>query len=157
MSDKKPYTFNISFPGNLEYVSPIRKFISEVLVRKNFTQKFAYRSEVIIDEICSNAVNYGCKSANAKIEFLCSIYEDKVDILVRDEGGKKKDVETLRLAVNGGKEKKVNSIEPIESTNQKCLGLEIVKMLSERIDLEIDDNNVTTIRVVRKRQNLKNN
>jgi hypothetical protein len=32
------------------------------------------------------------------------------------------------------------------------LGLEIVKMLAEKLDFEIDENNLTSVRVVRRRE-----
>ena len=140
---------NVSFPGNLEYVSPIRKFISEVLVRNNFSEKFAYRSEVIIDEICTNAISYGCKSAHALIEFQCLIYSDRIDFQVKDEGGNNEDVNRLRIAVEKTKEKQ-EDVSQIDSLGSDNLGLEIVRMLSEKIDLQIDQNNVTTIRIIRK-------
>jgi len=150
MDKNTPYKMNVSFPGNLEYVSPIRKFISEVLVRNNFSEKFAYRSEVIIDEICTNAISYGCRSAHALIEFECLIYPDRIDFQVKDEGGNTDDVNRLRVAVEKTKEKQAEDVSPLDSVGGDCLGLEIVRMLSEKIDLQIDQNNVTTIRIIRK-------
>ena len=100
MDEKSLYKVKISFPGNLEYVSPIRKFISEVLIVNNYSQKFAYRSEVIIDEVCSNAINYGCKSSDAHVELACMIFSDRIELHIKDQGGNTKDVERLRYAVN---------------------------------------------------------
>ena len=148
MDENTPYKLNVSFPGNLEYVSPIRKFISEVLIRNNFTEKFAYRSEVIIDEICTNAISYGCRSANAHIDFECHIYPDRIDFQVKDEGGRAEDVNRLRVAVDKTKEKQ-GDMTSLETISRDCLGLEIVRMLSEKIDLQIDENNVTTVKITR--------
>ena len=151
MDEQRPYRLKLSFPGNLEYVSPIRKFISEVLVVNNYSQKFAYRSEVIVDEVCSNAINYGCKSVESRVDFLCLIYPDRMEIQVKDQGGNKTDVERLKLAVDSDEEKTRAPNEP-QNPCKGCLGLEIVRMLSNEVNLNVDENNVTTLRVVRKRK-----
>ncbi len=150
MESTKPYKIALSFPGNLEYVSPVRKFISEILIRRSFSEKFAYRSEVIVDEICTNAICYGCKSSNAIIHFTCFIHEDRIEFEIKDEGGKSEDLNRLKVAVDDPKERQKSTLSPFKEMEKECLGLEIVKMLSEKIDLDIDENNVTTIRIERK-------
>lgn len=150
-----PYKLKLSFPGNYEYIAPIRKFIYEALLVKNYNEKFAYRSEVIVDEICSNAISYGCKAIDARIELLCLIYNDRFEVQIKDQGGERKDLERLRFAVkNFEEEQKQANKEGFMDIRKECLGLEIVRMLSEEMDLQIDDNNVTTLRVVRKRKPL---
>lgn len=151
--DNVSYKLKLSFPGNYEYVAPIRKFIYEALLVNNYNQKFAYRSEVIVDEICSNAICYGCKTIDARIELLCLIFNDRFEVQIKDQGGERKDIERLRFAVkNFEEEQKKGGSDVIKDIRKECLGLEIVRMLSEEIDLQIDDNNVTTLRVVRKRK-----
>jgi len=151
MDDQIPYRLKISFPGNLEYVSPIRKFISEVLQVNNYSQKFAYRSEVIVDEVCSNAINFGCKTVDARVDFFFFFYSDRLEIQVKDQGGNKNDVERLRVAVDYSEE---SQKEPdiFQNPCDGCLGLEIVRMLSNEVELHVDENNVTTLRVVRRRK-----
>ena len=147
------YKLRLSFPGNFEYISPIRKFIYEALLVNNYNQKFAYRSEVIVDEICTNAITYGCRAIDARIELLCYIFPDRFEVQVKDQGGDRKDIERLRFAVKNFEEYQKSGDSNIsKDISEKCLGLEIVRMLSEEIDLQIDDNNVTTLRVVRKRK-----
>lgn len=153
VDDSVPYKLKLSFPGNYEYIAPIRKFIYEALLVNNYNQKFAYRSEVIVDEICSNAISYGCKAIDARIELLCLIFSDRFEVQVKDQGGERKDLERLRFAVkNFEEEQKQGSADIVKDIRKECLGLEIVRMLSEEIDLHIDENNVTTLRVVRRRK-----
>ncbi len=151
MDANTPYKLKLSFPGSLEYVSPIRKFVSEVLLVNNYSQKFAYRSEVIVDEVCSNAVNYGCNSVDSRVDFVCLVYPDRIEIQIKDQGGKKKDMERLRVAVDNGDETQPEA-EGVLNPCQGCLGLEIVRMLSNEIDMQVDENNMTTLRVVRRRK-----
>ncbi len=140
-----PFTVKVRFPGDLEYIPPVRKFIAELLQVSNFSSKFAYRSEIIVDEICNNAVVYGCRTQDAEIELSSIIFEDRIEFTIRDEGGTKENVRQLRAAVDSP-ENAENEAVP------KGLGLEIVRMLSARLDVLIDEDNVTSVHIVRKRE-----
>ncbi|MCX7725819.1 MAG: ATP-binding protein [Chitinispirillaceae bacterium] len=145
MKIKFPFSVNIKFPGNMEYIPAVRKFVSELLQVCNFSPKFSYRTEIIIDEICSNSVLYGCKKEDAEIELTNTVYEDRVEINIKDQGGKKEDIKRLKNAIKRWEGEKTD--QPKEG-----LGLEIVRMLSERLDVVIDENNLTSVHVVRKRE-----
>ncbi|MFP4015131.1 MAG: ATP-binding protein [Chitinispirillaceae bacterium] len=147
MDLKFPYQVKVKLPSDLEYIPSIRKFVSEVLQVSGFSSKFAFRSEIIVDEICNNAINYGNENkGDSEVELICEIHEERIELLVKDEGGNSVHTERLKQAVK--------SNEGTENENQ--LGLEIVKMLSEKIDLKIDEkNNVTSIHVIRKREKAK--
>jgi anti-sigma regulatory factor (Ser/Thr protein kinase) len=147
MNIQLPYKVELSFPGDIEYIPAIRKFISEILLVSHFSPKFAYRSEIIVDEICNNAVNYGCKTEDARIDLICNIYEDGIDFTVKDPGGDNFHVERLKNALSVESDKK----------SDKGLGLEIVRMLSESLNVVIDEQNLTSVRVVRKRENFSQN
>lgn len=139
-----PYKVAIRFPGDLEYIPSVRKFISELLTISNFSQKFAYRSEIIIDEICNNAVNYGCRDDDSFIDLTCEIFENKIQLTIKDQGGSTEDLSKLGVAI---KNKMVDLKNP-----KQILGLEIVKMLSEDLNLEIDNKNSTIISITKKRE-----
>lgn len=146
MDLKFPYKIKVKLPSDLEYIPSIRKFVSEVLQVSGFSSKFAFRSEIIVDEICNNAINYGNESrSDSEVELVCEIHEDRIELLVKDQGGNSVHTDRLKQAVN--------SKETAEKEDQ--LGLEIVRMLSEKIDLKVDENNVTSIHVVRKREKAK--
>jgi anti-sigma regulatory factor (Ser/Thr protein kinase) len=138
-----PYKIAIRFPGDLDYIPSIRKFVSEVLQVSNFSSKFAYRSEIIVDEISNNAVNYGCTHDNSHIDLECDIFEDQIEFTIKDQGGRKKDLEKLQTSIQNSQP----DYEPKDG-----LGIELVRMLSERIDFKIDEDNLTSIHVVRKRE-----
>ncbi|MFP4163967.1 MAG: ATP-binding protein [Chitinispirillaceae bacterium] len=141
-----PYKIKVKLPSDLEYIPSIRKFVSEVLQVSGFSSKFAFRSEIIVDEICNNAINYGNESRpDTEVELICEIHQDRIELLVKDQGGNPLHTDRLKEAVK--------SKEAKEKDDQ--LGLEIIKMLSEKVELEIDENNVTSIHVVRKREKTK--
>ena len=138
-----PYNVAIKFPGDLEYIPSVRKFVSEMLKVSSFSEKFAYRSEIIVDEICNNAVNYGCKTDDAYVELHCEIFEDKIEFVIKDQGGKSEHLKRLQSTINeSGKEK----------DSHNGLGLEIVRMLSESVNVSVENDKLTSVRVVRKRE-----
>jgi anti-sigma regulatory factor (Ser/Thr protein kinase) len=150
METETPYIFKVKIPADADYIPPIRKFVAEILQIKNFDPKFTFRSEVIVDEICHNAVTYGSQSADATVDLVCSIYSDKAEFQINDQGGSAEHVERLKTAMDKRDEALEKEVEFFKSN--KGLGLEIVRMLSAEVDLKIGDDNVTSIRVVRKRE-----
>jgi anti-sigma regulatory factor (Ser/Thr protein kinase) len=143
-----PYTISVRLPSDLEIIPSIRKLVSEVLRVSGFSAKFAFRSEIIIDAICNNAITHGnVGSADNDVELSCIIHSDRVEVVVKDSGGSPADIEKLKEAVRR------NRLGlPLPDYEAGGMGLEIVKLLSETIDINVDENNVTSIHVVRKRE-----
>ena len=141
-----PYKVAIRFPGDLEYIPAVRKFVSELLLVSSFSQKFAYRSEIIVDEICNNAATYGSQDEDSQIELICELFEDRIEFTINDQGGAKTHLERLQTALRTAGQKNTEEINA-------GLGLEIVRMLSESMDVVIDEKNLTSVHVIRKREN----
>jgi len=149
MESTFPYSVRLKFPGDLDYIAPVRKFVAEMLQAVNFGPKFAYRSEIVVDEICYNAITFGCQSPDATVEIEFSIHEDRMELVIKDPGkGDRSNRERLRHAVDGN----LREADRKAGAKKEKLGLEIVKMLSEELNFEIDNNNLTSVRVVRKRE-----
>lgn len=150
-----PYTIRVRLPGDLEVIPPIRKFISEVLVVSGFSAKFAFRSEIIVDAICNNAITYGSGGANGgdgEIEVSCEVYSDRFEVVVKDHGGSVTNIERLKEAIGAGAGRGVKA--PIGEIESSGMGLEIVRLLSETMEVSIDENNLTSVHVVRKREDV---
>jgi anti-sigma regulatory factor (Ser/Thr protein kinase) len=142
------YQFEVKFPGSLEYIPAVRKFVSETLLANNFDPKFTYRSEIIVDEICNNAVSFGCVTVDAIVELLCMVHGDRIEFEIKDEGGKGDDLKRLTEAVKRKPRRTIGR----EIGKKDSLGLEIVRMLSDEISYQTDPNNLTTVRVVKLRE-----
>ncbi len=153
MSEIKEQTIKIKFPSNIGYVSPIRNLISDLLQVREYSRKFAYRSEVIVDEVCSNAIQYGSKKENAAVNLDCIISDEKFEIHVQDQGGNSADVGRLKEAVASDNIDINEEVSKIRKLARGGFGLEIVRMLSEEVELKIGENNMTTLKVVRKKSN----
>lgn len=149
MSSGSTYQFQIRFPGNLEYIPAVRKYVSEMLLANNCDNKFTYRSEIIVDEICNNAVTHGCVSVDASVGLDCLVHPDRVEFIIKDEGGRKEDVGRLTSAL---KQRKAGKPSEMPDRSRECLGLEIVRMLSDDMSFDVDTDNLTTVRVVKQRE-----
>jgi anti-sigma regulatory factor (Ser/Thr protein kinase) len=148
MSEAPLHEFQIKFPGSQEYIPAVRKYVSEALLANNCDPKFTYRSEIIVDEVCNNAVSFGCVSMDAAVELRCQVHPDRVEFVVKDEGGTNENVKRLTDAVK----RRVRAPAARESGKRESLGLEIVRMLSDDVTFEVDADNLTTVRVVKQRE-----
>jgi len=149
MKSTNPLTFKVKFPSNADYIPPIRKFVSAVLQVERFNPKFSFRSEVIVDEICYNAVMYGSHSIDATVDLICSVFPDRVEFQINDEGGSHEHMERLKKVIEKSDD---DEMEVQQSRASKGLGLEIVRMLSAKVNLKIKKDNVTSIQVIKKRE-----
>lgn len=152
MSMSFPYTVTVKLPSDLEVIPSIRKFVSEILQVSGFSAKFAFRSEVIVDAICNNAITYGSGGdGDSEIEVICEIHEDRMEVMVKDKGGTPEHLKRLKEAVQKSTPK-ARDIPAMMGEVPTGMGLEIVKLLSEKIEFHVDENNVTSVHVVRKRE-----
>ena len=152
MDSNNPYVVKMRFPSDLDYVPAVRKFVAETLQINHFSPKFTYRSEVIVDEICHNSIVHGSRTMDATVTIECRIFPDSFEFQANDQGGEKDDLERLKNAVKKASAKPVDRF--MEKDESHGLGLEIVRLLSEDLKLEISNDNVTTVRVVRKREDV---
>jgi len=149
--EKEQNIFTIEFPGDLEYIPAVRKFVADILHANNFDPKFSYRSEIIIDEICNNAVNFGCKSDEATVTLHCTVKDDQVEYVVKDEGGSQTNITNLKKAIEK-KAQRYDATPPELTPLEKQLGLEIVRTISDGVEFEIDEQNVTCVKILKKRE-----
>jgi anti-sigma regulatory factor (Ser/Thr protein kinase) len=131
----------IIFPSDADYITGVRKFLAEATLIEGFSQKFSYRSEIIIDELCNNATKFGPIGKGAKIKLDCHFSEDSIDLNVRDGGGDQRDVTNLKSAISA-----------IQGERRFMgRGLEIVKMLSSSVEMVEDGSGETVVRVIKQR------
>ncbi|MDD5674286.1 MAG: ATP-binding protein [Chitinivibrionales bacterium] len=141
-----PAAISLAFPGDLEYIPAVRKFIAEAVASFGFNPKFVYRCEVIVDELCNNAVTYGCVSVTAAVKLTCRLFRDRAELAISDEGGKKENIVKLEQAL-----KDSDAADRRQAVDKKNLGMEIVRLLAEKVDLHIDETRgVTTVKVIKK-------
>jgi anti-sigma regulatory factor (Ser/Thr protein kinase) len=82
----------ITLPTSAYFVSGIRDFtLNMVKNTTNFEERWAYRFQSVIDELCNNAIEYGSsKDSEIKVTFIFKT-DDYLKIIVEDTGtGKNK-------------------------------------------------------------------
>ncbi|MEW6041831.1 MAG: ATP-binding protein [Elusimicrobiota bacterium] len=136
----------VEFPSDLDYIPAIRKFISDIAVINKFPRRFAFRTEVIIDEICSNAVLHGSQQLDSKIGIECLIFSDRIELFIENDVGDLAKVENLAKRISEEEDKKENV------TSKNGRGLRIVKLLSNKINLIRLEKKNTRIRIVKYRE-----
>jgi len=84
MDDK--LDIEIVFPALMEYIPSVREFIRESLYTKNYSEKEAFRTEIMVDELISNSVVYGSRGVSDKVKLNLSFNEEKFECVVEDYG-----------------------------------------------------------------------
>jgi K+-sensing histidine kinase KdpD len=72
-----------------------------------------------------------------------------VEFQINDQGGNPENMEQLKKVIDN-KDEQNEKLQ--QSRPGKGLGLEIVRMLSAEVNLKIDKNNMTSIQVIRRRE-----
>ncbi len=152
MTEKTNNVIKIDFPANIEYISALRTMISDIALVNGFSQKYAFRSEAITDEICSNAVNYGSPKLSSVVALECMVYPDMMKLVIRDEGGKEEDINGLQNIV---KDLESDEEASKDMYRKKGRGLDIVKMLADGMEVKVEPGNLTEVRVVKMRDSAK--
>ena len=139
MNDK--LDVEVVFPASMEYVPSIREFIRESLYTKDYSEKEAFRTEIMVDELMSNSVIYGSSGISDKIKLNFSFDSDKFECIVEDYGVNpehKKRLEQVYKSLNDDKD-----IDGIKK------GLSLVKLISDDISLDISKDGDTEIKVTK--------
>ena len=99
MKTEIPYHLAISFPGALDYIPLVRQLVSDTLQALNFSSKFNFRSEFLVDELCNNAVIHGFPPDRQPVEVLCDAYGDRIEISVKGPGGSRENIRRFCEAI----------------------------------------------------------
>ncbi len=84
---EKPTKITITLPTNAYFISGIRDF-TLALIRSTtkFAEKWAYRMQSVVDELCNNAIEFGsAEDSEIKVTFVHK-EDDYIEIIVEDTG-----------------------------------------------------------------------
>ena len=132
----------LKIPSAVFYIDPVRSFIGTLAKNLGFHRKRVADIQLVIDEICSNAVHHGSIDATVGIKLEIKSDEHSLEILVRDTGpedkGKKNWLTRERLS----------EIEANRSpSNESGHGIFIAKSLSDTYEMQINAAGGTDVRV----------
>jgi len=92
----KPIKISITLPGNAYFMSGIRDFTLTLIKNTtNFAEKWAFRLQSVVDELCNNAIEYGSSEGEDILVTFIHEKEQYIEIVVEDTGtGKHKTTAT---------------------------------------------------------------
>jgi anti-sigma regulatory factor (Ser/Thr protein kinase) len=143
-----PEMIHVTFPSDIEYIPAVRKFVADLALVAQHTPRFAFRTELLVDEICNNAVKHGSLQIEALITLTVCLYQDRIELLVNDPGGAQDDVQELRRIVD-----QLDSTHP-EEPIPRGRGLAIVRTLANHLSVHTG-NGLTEVKIVKFREEPK--
>ena len=75
-------------PSCLFYIGSIRAFIRQLAEQLGFRPTRIKDIELIIDEICSNAIEHGSENSVSGIDLTLTLDGSQLEILIQDKGKK---------------------------------------------------------------------
>ncbi len=140
--DKNLLSIEITHPPILKYVPPIRELFKEILQAFGYEEKESFHAEVVVDELDTNAIIYGSNKMSAYINIKMEFNERLYMINIEDKGNNKIHKERL-LTIIDRLNKKVDKVK------NEGKGLFLVKLISDEIEVKINEFGDTTIHVVK--------
>jgi anti-sigma regulatory factor (Ser/Thr protein kinase) len=137
---------SVDFPGDIEYIPDVRRFLSNLINLKPYSRRFAFRMEIIIDELCTNAIKFGNLRVGEFVSVRCKIGEESVTLDVCNPSADPKEILNLRKAIATGGAGMADTPEGIIVGR----GIQIVKILCNSI--QVLEENGTVVLIVKKKE-----
>ena len=138
----------LKIPSTVFYIEPVRAFIGNLTQSLGFSRKRVADIQLVLDEICSNAINHGSTNATVGIQLQICIDSEALEILVRDTGrGDTQENNWLAL-------ERLSEIEAKRApSNESGHGLFIVRSLADAHEMASNEAGGTDVRVIFHREN----
>ena len=133
----------LKIPSSVFYVEPVRAFIGNLAQSLGFSRKRVADIQLVLDEICSNAVHHGSATPTAGIQLRIGVDADTLEILVRDTGT------GITQQACWLTQERLSEIEANRSpSNESGHGIFIAKSLSDTHEMQANAAGGTDVRVV---------
>ena len=133
----------LKIPSAVFYIEPVRAFIGNLAQSLGFPRKRVADIQLVLDEVCTNAVHHGSAHAGVSIKLRIGVDAHALEILVRDTGSgdaKKKNWLT---------HERLSEIEASRSpSSESGHGIFIAKSLSDTHEMQSNEAGGTDVRVV---------
>jgi anti-sigma regulatory factor (Ser/Thr protein kinase) len=145
-------TVNMKIPADLEFVPSVRGCVTDFVELCGMSKKTIFQVEMIIDELCNNAIEHGTQDEYKTIEILCSVGEKNIEINVYNGYSFKAVKEKTGYEIEKSMEKWADSPNKTEDDFRGRV-LALVKRLSD--DFEINSSfDGTWVHVIKKKGEL---
>ena len=133
----------LQIPSAAFYIEPVRAFVGNLAKSLGFSRKRVADIQLVLDEVCSNAVHHGSVNATAGVKLCISIDTDALEILVRDTGTRHAEKKSWLT------HERLSEIERNRSPNNESgHGIFIAKSLSDIHEMQTNASGGTDVRVV---------
>ena len=132
----------LQIPSAAFYIEPVRAFVGNLAQSLGFSRKRVADIQLVLDEICSNAVHHGSADATVGVKLCISIDTDALEIIVRDTGGRHTGEKNWLI------HERLSEIEMNRSpSNESGHGIFIAKSLADMHKMQPNRDGGTDVRV----------
>ena len=133
----------LKIPSVVFYIEPVRAFIGNLAQSLGFPRKRVADIQLVLDEVCSNAVHHGSANATAGVKLRIAVDTHTLEILVRDTGpGNAREKNWLTR-------ERLLEIEANRSpSSERGHGIFIAKSLSDTHEMQSNEVGGTDVRVI---------
>jgi anti-sigma regulatory factor (Ser/Thr protein kinase) len=142
-------TMSIKIPANLEFVPSVRGCVTDFAELCGMSRKTIFQIEMIIDELCNNAIEHGTQDEYKTIEIICSVNEENIEINVYNGYSFKAVKEKTGHEIEKSMEKWADSPNRTEDAS-RGRGLALVKRFSDNFEINSSFDG-TWVHVVKKK------
>ena len=142
-------TVNMKIHAELEFVPSVRECVVDFAQSCGLSGKTVFQTEMIIDELCNNAIEHGTQDEHKSIEILCSISEKDVEINVYNGYSFKAVKEKTGYDIERSMERWADSPNSTED-EFRGRGLALVKRLSDSFEINSSFDG-TWVHVIKKK------
>lgn len=131
----------LTVPSHLKYIRPIQVFIGQLAQQLGFCQTRIYDIELLIDEVCSNAIEHGSETPDSGIDLTLMFDSSKLEIHVQDKG---KSVRENWLATG-----RLNEVsQKMTPDSERGHGIFLAEKLSDFLEMQTNSLGGTDVQVV---------
>jgi len=134
-------------PPILSVVPELRTLFSSIVTMRGFSKRDSFRVEAIVDELCNNAIEYGCHSGERPLEIGCRVFQYHVELSVTNA---RLAAQREPAAIEGIRSRILGNA-PFTLNEKRGRGVELVRMLSNEFQVEFPEDR-TIVRVIKKKE-----
>ena len=131
----------IRLPSRLWYIEPILSLLKQLAEKLGFCEQRVADIQLVVDEICGNAIEHGSESDNEEIVISCILDEHQLAVLISDKGANGRG--------NWLTSEKLKEISQNRAPDrERGHGIYMVEQLSDELKMETNSFGGTDVRVV---------
>lgn len=136
----------LELSADYRLIPGVRACIARNSYNFGFKEREAYQIELIVDEICNNALEHGGLSPQDKLKVICNFDEGYLDLAVKDKGKREFNLEEILV-----KERELLEGKKLpENFPVRGRGLTIVKKFVDSITIETEEEG-RIVKIVKKK------